>query len=130
MRVGSSTGSYYYYGKAATPNSGMIMKTDSSGSVLWTRIYEQTGAFYMFEVDPSETYIYFAQYSSTIFSMARIATSDGLVSASKKITAFYSNFYTAMRFYSTTNTLFFSGYGGGPRAVLCSTDASGWATAE
>lgn len=109
MVEGSSSGSLYYFGKSFGPaNEALFMKMSSSDAVVWAYVYDQYGYFYQFDVDPSETYIYFVHYDSSMFPLHRIATSNGAVVDSRKITTFKSDsYYSYLRFSSSGNALYF-----------------------
>lgn len=86
----------------------------------------------MFDVDPSETYIYFSDYHSyTIFPLHKISASDGSIMTSKQITTMDTEFKTVtVRFYSSGSFLHFTGQTSLLKAVVCVTDISVWSSAS
>lgn len=120
VRVGSSTGSLYYFGVSSSPYNVLVIKTDSSDTVMWSKFYNQQASFDMFVIDPFETYLYMTSYlGSTYFPLHKVATDDGSVVKSKKIANFKSlSSFAALRYYGATSTLHFNGVSTGLGAPL------------
>jgi hypothetical protein len=85
------SGNIYYYGKASNPEYSFYIKTDSSDTNQWERIYQMAPWPLAFDVSHDETSLYSISLSTLRVRVFRQFSSDGLVSTGKDITGFYSD---------------------------------------
>lgn len=119
VRVGTSSGDQYYYGLAQSPDNILLMRTDSSNTNLWSNTYSGKGTAYAFEIDSAETYIYLVSEDSSNYPLSKVSASDGIFDSTVNILSFKSNFsYVTLRFFKSSDSLFFSMTNSNSEAVL------------
>lgn len=90
--LGDSQNFLYYYGVMKSPANAILLKLRVNYEEVWSKVYETNCYHSAFDVDPSESYLYFAGAPSMYYlPLHKIDAKDGSVSSSSKISSFLSS---------------------------------------
>lgn len=136
IKIGSSTNSLYYFGHSlipSNPNFIMLMKVDSSDTIVWSKVYDKTVYHFVFELDSSETYIYLVHRDPSAFPLSQISTTSGSLTSTFQLSSITSSFaYTDTKFLPSSNILFLTARSiiSSLRAAVCHTNMSSFTSAQ
>lgn len=125
MKYGSPTSSLYFFGTAYTPYNSFLSKQSSTNTVIWSKIYTEEIVPDAFDVDSSETNIYFSHISASYFPLNVVNAANGALLTTLKLSSLNSLAPSfCLRLQEGTSMLFFVAADANYQGVLCRTDTS------
>lgn len=109
--VGSVTDDLYYFGSTVVSSirNTILLKVDSSDTIVWSKVYDKQSYTYLVDIDSSETYIYLAHVDSIVFPLIQISTTSGEILTTKELSAYTTSLISvSLRFFQSSDELFFS----------------------